>query len=159
MRFLNDNDYTALIRYEIKDILLQDNKYIELPEDEREIYAKKKQWKAEDMAISQLKNYLFGRYDTDIIFAAVAPDQNPDLRNVHIVMSTIDCALYHLYSSLAPNKIPQHRADRYQDVLNWLKDVYKGDAPADLPIKKDEQGNSDTGIKITSEYPNEDNRW
>ncbi|WP_271782215.1 phage protein Gp36 family protein [Aquimarina algiphila] len=159
MRFLNDNDYSALIRYEIIEILLQDDKYINLPEDEKEAYAEMKQSTAEDMAIAQIKNYLFGRYDTTAIFTPL-PDQNStDFRNAHIVMCTIDCTLYHLYSSLAPNKIPQHRSDRYQDVLNWLKDVYRGNAPADLPKKKDDKGTSNTGIKISSEYPNEDNRW
>ncbi|WP_136464933.1 phage protein Gp36 family protein [Flagellimonas onchidii] len=144
-RFITDQDYSALLRDEIKDILLED-------------YTDAKLYRAEDMAISQIKNYLFGRYNTDAIFKPRA-DGEPDGRNAHIVMVTIDCAVYHLYTSLAPNKIPQHRADRYQDVLNWLKDVSRGKAMADLPKKTDNNGNDLYDFRITSEYPNEENRW
>lgn len=144
-RFIKEDDYEVVIRDEIKDILLEE-------------YTEFKLYRAEEMAISQIKNYLFGRYDTDLIFSPVEEGET-DMRNAHIVMVTIDCALYHLYTSIAPNKIPQHRADRYQDVLNWLKDVSRGNAKADLPIRTDENGDAEIGIKITSEYPNEDNRW
>ncbi|AXG70443.1 hypothetical protein KORDIASMS9_02683 [Kordia sp. SMS9] len=144
-RFITDTDYTVIIRDEIKDILLDQ-------------YSEFKLFRAEEMAISQIKNYLFGRYDTDLIFTPVI-GEGIDTRNAHIVMITIDCTLYHLYTSTAPNKIPQHRSDRYQDVLNWLKDVSKGSATADLPGRTDANGNAEIGIKITSEYENEDNRW
>jgi phage gp36-like protein len=145
-RFIKDTDYTVLLRNEIKDILLED-------------YTDAKLHRAEDMAISQIKNYLFGRYDTEVIFTTYDQLPEPDPRNAHIVMITIDAAVYHLYTSLAPNKIPQHRSDRYQDVLNWLKDVGKGNAMADLPKKTDDDGNTLYDFRITSEYPNEDNRW
>lgn len=158
-RFITATDYTALIRDEIKDMLLQDEKYLELPEDRRGDYAMRKQMTAENMAIDQIKNYLFGRYDTGIIFQVYDPLPELDPRNAHVVMITIDCTLYHLYTSLAPNKIPQHRSDRYQDVINWLRDVARGNASADLPRKRDASGNEKFDFRITSEYPNEDNRW
>ena len=145
-RFLNENDYTVILRNEIKAILLED-------------YTDTKLFRAEDMAISQIENYLFGRYDTQQIFKSYDNLPSPDPRNAHIVMITIDCTIYHLYTSLAPNRIPSHRADRYQDVLNWLKDVAKGRVKAKLPLVKDNNGNEQISIKISSEHPNEVNRW
>jgi phage gp36-like protein len=157
--FIKDEDYSALIRDEIKDMLLQDDKYMELLEAEQENYAQTKKLTAEGMAISQIKNYLFGRYDVDEIFTPYEDTDTVDPRNKHIVMITIDCTLYHLYTSLAPNKIPEHRKNRYGDALSWLKDVSRGNIMANLPKKKDDNGNDLFGFSITSEYSNEDNRW
>ena len=145
MRFIKDSDYTVLLRNEIKDILLED-------------YTDAKLHRAEEMAIAQVKNFLHGEYNTDSIFKA-HEGKGADERNSHIVMVVIDCTLYHLYTSLAPNRIPQHRADRYQDVLNWLRDVGRGKTAADLPRQKDKAGQANVGMKISSEYANENNRW
>ncbi|MDC9722376.1 MAG: DUF1320 family protein [Urechidicola sp.] len=149
MAFLDTSDWDVLIREEIRDVLIetggdqasQDSKFL----------------KAEEMAISQLKNFLYGHYDTDQIF--IAYDAQNDTRNAHIVMTTIDCALYHLYTSIAPERIPEHRATRYEDALSWLKDVSRGKVAADLPRKTDEAGEEEFGFRISSERANEDNRW
>lgn len=140
MRFINDSDYTVLIRDEIKNVLLRN-------------YTETSLANAENMAVAQLKNYLSGHYDIEMIF-----DVN-GTRNAHIIMLTIDCALYHLYSSMAPNKIPEHRAARYQDALNWLKDVSRGNTTADLPRKTDNKGVEQFPFSITSENKSENNRW
>lgn len=140
MRFIKDEDYSVLIRDEIKNVLLRN-------------YTETSLANAESMAIAQLKNYLSGRYDIESIF-------NPEgVRNAHIIMLVIDCSLYHLYSSMAPNKIPEHRAARYQDALNWLKDISRGNSTADLPKQKDKKGSDQYPFIITSENPNENNRW
>ena len=54
--FLTTEDYTALIRNEIKDILLEN-------------YSEVKLHIAQQMAIDQVKNYLSGRYDVAEIFS------------------------------------------------------------------------------------------
>ena len=54
--FLTTEDYTALIRNEIKDILLEN-------------YSEAKLNIAQQMAIDQVKNYLSGRYDVAEIFS------------------------------------------------------------------------------------------
>ena len=144
-RFLTDDDYSVLIRSEIKRLLAEDDGG-PLPD---------KILKAEDMAIAQIKNYLAGKYDTAEIFRTDRPDQ----RNPHIVMTVIDMALYHLYTSISPDKIPQHRSDRYQDAIEWLKAVATGEVVADLPRKTSEDGEPFFGIKISSKYPPENNRW
>lgn len=141
MRFLTNADYDVLIRTEIKNILLEN-------------YTENKLLTAEQMAISQIKNYLAGRYDVGLVFNAT-----DDNRNHFIVMITIDCTLYHLYSSLAPNKIPEHRSQRYADALEWLKIMAEGKTTADLPLLTDENGEVKESIRITSRYKPQSNKW
>lgn len=142
MSFINEDDYSVLIRKEIKGILIEN-------------YSDTKLQGAEDMAIAQIKNYINGFYDVMKIFSAQGTD-----RNSFIVMITIDCALYHLYTSLAPNKIPQHRSDRYSDALEWLKSISKGEATADLPAIVDEStGATKSTIRIVSKYSQQNQKW
>ena len=153
-RFIKDTDYAVLIRTEIKNILLEN-------------YSESKLFSAEEMAIAQIKNYLAGRYDVGLIFTAMlepAEGDNPgeqiDSRNAYIVMITIDCALYHLYCSIAPNKIPEHRSNRYQDVIEWLKMMTEGKGNADLPLIKDETtGEIKDSFRLSSRNTFTDNKW
>jgi len=141
-RFLLDTDYDVLIRTEVKGILLEN-------------FSQTKLLSAENMAIAQIKNYLNGRYDIAVIF-----DQTDEARNSFVIMITIDCALYHLYSSIAPNKIPEHRSERYQDALEWLKLAAKGEAVADLPLIKDATtGEDKSSVRISSNYKPSNNKW
>lgn len=150
-RFLKDTDYDVLIRTEIKNILLEN-------------YSSTKLLSAEQMAIAQIKNYLAGRYDVALIFAPLLPPaegegEQLDSRNSFIVMITIDCALYHLYCSLAPNKIPEHRSNRYQDALEWLKMIAQGNSNADLPLLTDELGEVKDTFRLSSNYKLSNNKW
>lgn len=152
-RFLKDTDYAVLIRTEIKNILLEN-------------YSETKLLSAEQMAIAQIKNYLAGRYDVAAIFTplpepAVGDNagEQIDSRNAYIVMITIDCALYHLYSSVAPNKMPEHRSNRYQDVIEWLKSVHEG-KEADLPkIKNETTGEIKDSFRLSSRNTFTNNKW
>jgi len=139
--FITDDDYSVLIRDEIKDLLLEE-------------YSDTKLRSAEQMAIDQVKNYLSGKYDVSAIF-----NKEGSERNSHVVMIVIDCALYHLYTSTIPRKMPEIRSQRYQDAIDWLKLVAKGDNTADLPKPVDDNGNVMQGIKISSKYPTENHRW
>lgn len=141
MPFITEEDYTVLIRDEIKDILLEN-------------YSETKLRTAENMGIAQVKKRLAGRYNISKIFSQIGDD-----RDSYIVMITLDCALYHLYTATVPNKIPTIRAERYQDALDWLKGVARGEETTDLPLIEDESGNELMGIKITSKYPPSNNRW
>lgn len=153
-RFLKDTDYDVLIRTEIKNILLEN-------------YSATKLSSAEQMAIAQIKNYLAGRYDVALIFAPLSepavgdnPGEQLDSRNAFVVMITIDCALYHLYCSIAPNKIPEHRSNRYQDALEWLKMMAEGKTNADLPLIKDENtGEVKDAFRLTSRNAFTNNKW
>lgn len=141
MAFLTEDDYTVLVRNEIKNILLEN-------------YTEDKLRAAEQMAIAQVKNYLSGKYDVAEIF-----EQEDENRNSHIVMIVIDCALYHLYTSTVPKRMPEIRSLRYQDAIDWLKLVAKGEATADLPGNKDDDGNELEGIKFSSKYKSNNQRW
>jgi len=141
MKFLKDSDYDVLIRTEIKNILLEN-------------YSEAKLTTAEQMAVAQIKNFLAGRYDVLEIFS----NQNEE-RNHFIVMICIDCALYHLYSSLSPNKIPEHRNQRYNDALEWLKLIVEGKSTADLPLITDKKGEEKESIRITSKYQSKNHKW
>ncbi len=110
--------------------------------------------RAEDTAISQIKNWLSARYDCNAIFQA--PGEDTDTRDPFIVTITIDIALYHLYAQTGNRDIPEHRANRYQDALDWLREAGRGEITANLPLLPDE-GNS--GDIIISSRPPEDQRW
>lgn len=139
--FITNDDYSVLVRNEIKDILLEN-------------YTEAKLRAAEQMAIAQVKNYLSGKYDVKTIFEAQGNE-----RNSHIVMVTLDCALYHLYTSTTPKKMPDIRSQRYQDAIDWLKLIAEGKAYADLPKIKSEKGEELLGLKISSKYEANNHKW
>lgn len=144
-RFIKYTDYDVLIRTEIKKILLEN-------------YSDTKLSSAEQMAIAQIKNYLAGRYDVDLIFSPTIDGQE-DVRNAFIVMIVIDCALYHLYCSIAPNKIPEHRSNRYQDALEWLKLMAEGKTTADLQLITTNTGEVKGDFRLTSRNSVSNNKW
>ena len=139
--FLTTEDYTALIRNEIKDILLEN-------------YSEVKLHIAQQMAIDQVKNYLSGRYDVAEIFSKEGTE-----RNAHIVMLTLDCTLYHLYTSTVPKRMPEIRSVRYQDAIDWLKAVGSGEISANLALIKSQDGQHLIGVKIQSKYKASSNKW
>lgn len=141
MAFITDDDYTVLVRDEVKGILLEE-------------YSDTKLRGAEQMALAQIRNYLAGRYDVNEIFSQI-----DDERNSHIVMIALDCALYHLYTSTVPRSMPDIRSARYQDAIDWLKLVASGDTMADLPVKTNELGEELQGIKFSSRHTQENHRW
>lgn len=139
--FITQNDYSALMRQEIKNVLTEGGSATKLST-------------AEQMGISQVKNYLSGKYDVHSIF-----NQEGTARNSHVVMITLDCILYHLYTSTIPDRMPAIRAERYQDAIDWLRLAARGEAMADLPIKVDPEGNLQRGFKITSKYKATNHKW
>ena len=146
MAFLTTDDYSVLIRNEIQEIITES--------DYEDIEAENKRLQAEQMALSQIKNMLNARYDVDAVFETTGAS-----RNHYLVMIAIDCTLYHLYTSLAPNLIPDVRSTRYQDAIDWMKDVRRGNANADLPRHKDEAGDDLFDFRFGSERKNENNKW
>ncbi len=145
MSFITENDYDVQAREEILTLLDPSGSATNI---------------AERMAIDQIRQYLSGRYDCNVIFAATGDD-----RSYFIVMITIDIALYHLWSKRAPKKIPEHRAQRYQDALDWLKDVGTGKITTDLPPltdnsnTDDENGNEMQDVIIKSRYKQQNYKY
>ena len=113
--FIKDTDFEVQVRQEILSLL--DGS------DEHSTVAL-----ACRMATDQITQYIGGKYDCAAIFAAEG-----DNRDHFIVMITIDILLYHLWAKRAPRKIPEYRATRYQDALDWLKAVGSGELQSALP--------------------------
>lgn len=137
--FINESDYDVQVRQEILSLL-------DTSEGNANLCT------AERMAIDQIKQYIGGRYDCDTIFSATGEN-----RDMFIVMITIDIALYHLWSKRAPRKIPELRAQRYQDALDWLKGVGDGTLKSDLPQLDGDSFKSE--VSIVSRYPQNFNKY
>lgn len=149
-RFLADVDYDMQIKQEIRRLL--DGHAADAP-------APYKLIRAEQTAVSQIRKWLSMRYDCDAIFiAAPEPEELIDVRDSWMVTITIDIALYHLYSQTGNKDVPAHRAQRYQDALDWLKEAGKGLIGTDLP-RLPVDDNNGTGDIIIKSRPPENHRW
>jgi hypothetical protein len=73
-----------------------------------------------------------------------------------MVMLVIDLTLYHLYSQTGNKDVPEHRQNRYDDAIAWLKDVGRGDMPTDLPGLPDDEYKGD--VRMNSR-PVDDMEW
>ncbi len=139
--FITDADFDMQIKQEIRNLL----------DTSEDSHAEKR---AIDTAIAQIKGYLGGSFDMEKIFVG-APEEKgePDKRNQFMVTITIDLLLYHLYSKCPTSGLPEHRSLRYQDAINWLRDVGRGELNSDLPKLKDENGDIQTDVHIWSRPP------
>ena len=79
-------------------------------------------------------------------------------RNPFVNLYVVDITLYHLHSKHASRLMPQVRADRYQDALDWLKLVGNGDINAELPQKPTTDPTYTPDIRFNS-HPSENHRW
>lgn len=143
-RFIIETDYVMQVKTEIIRLLT-----------DQDFYQSAKLLRAEQTAIAQIRNRIGKRYDCNQIFIPV--EGVSDTRDQWIVTITIDIALYHLYSQTGMKDIPKHRSDRYQDAIEWLRDVGNGDTPTELPPVVD-QGNQYSEIRLNSRKP-ENHKW
>lgn len=148
-RFIQQSDYDMQIKQEIIRLLT-----------DTDFYNSAKLIRAEQTAIAQIKNRIGKRYDCTKIFTRTTtpPLGETEGADQWIVTITIDIALYHLYSQTGMKDIPEHRANRYQDAIDWLKDVGNGTTPADLPPIYNEDGEEYGEVIINSRKP-ENHRW
>lgn len=149
VRFIKHTDYTMQIKQEIIKLLTSNND---------DWFNSAHLIRAENTAIAQIKNRIGKRYDCNLIFQPLLPPasdgEHIDTRDQWIVTITIDIALYHLYSKTGSKDVPQHRSDRYQDAIDWLKDVGNGETTADLPqIIDSETGKAYTEFILSSRKP------
>lgn len=158
-RFIQETDYEMQIKQEIIKLLTS---------NDQQWFNSASLIRAENTAISQIKNRIGKRYDCALIFAAMTPPavveegeepgEQIDSRDQFILTITIDIALYHLYSKTGHKDIPEHRSQRYQDAIDWLKDVGNGTTTADLPIITDSEGTEYSEFRFNSRTP-ENNKW
>lgn len=142
MAFIIETDYDMQIKSEIKALL----------DTSPDLHALKR---AEDTAISQIRKYLGGRFDMDLILIDAT---EPDLRDQFIVTLTIDLVLYHLYSKFAQRDIPLHRSQRYDDALRWLRDAGTGKLNTDLTLLTEPDGKETSTIRLWSKKQ-ENHKW
>ena len=118
-RFLTEADYDPHIKAEIK-------KAVTGTTDPASPSAK--QLLAEETAIAHIREYIGGRCDCDDIFSKTGNNRNKFIVKVVVVIT-----LYDLYHQTGAADIPDHRKDDYDDVIQWLKDVGRGDISTTLP--------------------------
>ena len=149
MRFIIEPDYGMQIKNEIIRLLTGED-----------WYNSPRLVRAEETAIQQIRHWLAPRstrlqnYDLDALFQS----DNPAGRDRYIVTVVIDLALYHLYSQTGMKDIPQHRQQRYQDVLDWLKEVGSGNITAELPLILPEGGEDMGEFMFQSRKP-QNHKW
>lgn len=139
MRFIKELDYSMQIKTEIIKLLTSNNE---------DWYLAPNLIRAEQTAIRQITNWIGQRYDCSAIF-----DGNNTNRDEYIITITIDVALYHLYSQTGNKDIPEHRQQRYQDVLDWIKAVSSGSILADLPTVEDDGTGTASDFMFQSRTP------
>ncbi|MCF8337899.1 MAG: DUF1320 domain-containing protein [Bacteroidales bacterium] len=139
-RFIAQTDYDMQVKQEIIKLLTSPTDW----------FNSAKLVRAENTAISQIRNRIGRRYDCDQVFVEPA---DPDTRDPFIVTITIDIALYHLYSQTGSRDLPEHRSNRYQDAIDWLKDVGNGETDADLPVITNDDGEDYSDVRIWGREP------
>ncbi|MDY0215950.1 MAG: DUF1320 family protein [Bacteroidales bacterium] len=157
-RFIQKADYGMQIKTEIMKLLTAN-----------EWFNSADLIRAETTAISQIRNRIGKRYNCSLIFAPLLPEiitpeweepgEQIDSRDQWIVTITIDIALYHLYSKTGSKDVPEHRSQRYQDAIDWLKDVGNGTTTADLPTIIDTTTGEDYSEFRLNSRPPENHKW
>lgn len=155
-RFIIESDYAMQIKQEIIKLLTSPTEW----------FTSLKLVRAEQTAIKQIRHRIGKRYDCHLIFAPLLPPalgDNPgeqlDTRDEFIVTITIDITLYHLYSQTGMKDIPEHRQQRYQDALDWLRDVGNGDTLADLPATTDSETGEEYSEFIFQSRKQQNHKW
>lgn len=89
-----------------------------------------------DAAVSEIKSYLASRYDVQAIFSASGTQRDPlVLENTKVI------AVWNLIRLSNSELIYQQWRERYDRVIDYLKQVNAGQITPDLPIITDSQGN------------------
>jgi phage gp36-like protein len=123
--FLTKDDYKTLIKQDLLEVVISQDDTIRT--------------RAELAAQAEIESYLRARYDVAAIFSAVA-----DARHPQILMYMIDVALFHLHSRINPRNVPELRGVRYEQAIDWLKAVAKGNIAPDLPVIASDQPSNRT---------------
>lgn len=131
-QFIQPTDYDASMHQEILNSITRgDSTIIEM---------------CEERTLSQMRGYLAGRYDCDMIFSRQGDERHP-----LILMYAIDISLYHLMSVHNPAKMTQIRKDRYDEAITYLSGVARGKVSFEgAPLAKLEVAQHHTPIQVMS---------
>lgn len=131
MAFVTEADYKKQIKEDVLEQIIEEDDSIRLS--------------AEDAAQSEMESYLNQRYDVANIFNKMGA-----ARNALVMLYYIDIVLYHIHSRINPHMIPDLRTKRYEQAIQWLRDVGTGKIAPNLPRKVDEEGQPETGSRFGS---------
>jgi hypothetical protein len=96
---------------------------------------------AEDTAIEEVKQYLYERYDTEVIFALTG-----GARNLHILRLVIYCALYILHDRL-PNRVtPESVIRNYENAREDMAAISNGNISLNAPRRSSTTEGDATGV-------------
>lgn len=110
--FLSKEDFDATVHRDILEaVTRQDEAVVEI---------------CTERAIAEMRCYLSGRYDCDVVFSATGTG-----RNQLVLMMLTDIAVYHLFCIHNPMKLSTMRKDRYERAVEWMKAVRRGDISID----------------------------
>ncbi len=105
--FIELTDYDASIHREILDALLRqdatESAVIEV---------------CENRALAVIRSLIGTRYDCDKIFA-----ETGDNRNQLVLRVALDIAIYEIFCQHNPYKMSDIRKERYDDAMEWLREV------------------------------------
>lgn len=110
--FIELTDYDATIHRDILDALLRED-----PENNAVIEV------CENRAIATVRSLIGKRYDCDAIFGASGKE-----RNALVLKVCLDISVYEIFCQHNPYKMSQVRKDRYDDAMQWLREVRDYDA-------------------------------
>ncbi len=83
----------------------------------------------EEMAISEIKSYLYSKYDIDTIFSQVDNKRNPTIKRI-----VLDFMYCFLFERVASNEIPDSVVDRCEKNEALLMKFSKGELNPNLPL-------------------------
>ncbi len=96
-------------------------------------------------AISEMRGYLIGRYDTEAIFSKTGNN-----RHALLVSFACDIAVYEIVAIALPGQDLEDRRMRYKRAIDWLKQLAAGVIQADLPLlgnNNGTEGNTDINAR------------
>jgi len=91
----------------------------------------------EKIALDEIKSYIGTKYDMNFEFSRIDND-----RNSYLISIVIDIMLFHLYSRIAPDNIPEIKLQRYGKVIEWLELAAKGKVSPNLKVLDNKYDNN-----------------
>ena len=139
--FIQLSDYDATIHREILDSLLRGD----ATEGTAVIEV------CENRAVATVRSLIGARYDCDSIFSATGGE-----RNVLVLKVCLDIAVYEIFCQHDPYKMSQVRRDRYDDAMQWLRDVRDFNANIEGAPLLDEGRRKDNSRWLIDSHPQRD---
>jgi len=116
--FISKDDYKYQIRTERLDQILEAT-----DEDEDALLEE-----AEDEAIAVIRDYLISKYDVDLIFSS-----SGDSRPKNVLRWAKTLVIYYIYERIPDEMVPERVVKNYDDTLETLENIARGDMNVDLP--------------------------